>query len=174
MKKFLLSNSTNKLEYASILAGDAWLNGILERSQNKYLDLLEPSEDDCVKFLTKFVENCSQVLHTQESVFNRHGKCIELIISHIDENTSSDVIADAARSANINLKNIPTYSYTKFYFPSKDTIWVDINTTDENKREAFSITQGDDLSFEVKKYAPEHGVELPKFIENLNQKEATM
>ncbi len=170
MKKFLLANSTNKLEYASILAGEAWLSGILERSHNTYLDLIEPSEDQCVTFLTCFVENCSQLLYTQDEVAKRYGKKVDVIVSHIDENTSSEVIADAARKANINLKNIPTYSYTKFYI-QKDTIWVDINTTDENKRTAYSITQNGNRNFDVQKYEPDHGVDLADFIANIQPKE---
>ena len=169
MKDLLSQKSTNKFEYASILAGEAWLSGILERSRNPYLDLTEPSEEQCVQFLTQFVQNCSQVLQVQEGMAMLYGVDLNITISHIDENTSSEVIANAARKASISLQNIPTYSYTKFYLNQPNTILVDINTSDENKRTAYSITQNQDKSLQVVKYEPVPGVELPDYIEHVNK-----
>jgi len=162
MKKFLLSNSTDKLEYAAILAGEAWMTGILERVQSPYLELSEPTEEECTAFLSQFVTTCSEMLQVHENMYKKYGKSPCLTISHINENTTCDIIANSVRSAHIPLKAVPSYSYSKFYFTHGDTILVDLNTTDKNKRVAFAVTQTNDHSnYSVERFEPEHGVELP-------------
>ncbi|MBR4270794.1 MAG: hypothetical protein IKQ31_03880 [Clostridia bacterium] len=157
-----------KTDLAAEIAANYWVKGMKFRAKSPYLDLINIKEEDYNLFITLFKEMTENILHDYEKIYNKYGEAPTLIISHIDTNTTSDIIGEAARQSNIPLKNLPSYSYTKFFIVSPKTILVDINTCDNNThRKGLAITEDSHSSekeLRITTFRPEPGVELIDFI----------
>ena len=172
MENLNLKNRT-KTDLAAEIAGRSWVQGMKFRAKSPYLDLIEINQESYDEFLSLFREMTENILHDYEKIYAKFGQAPTLVISHINSNTSCDIIGETARLSKIPLNNFPSYSYTKFFFISPKTILVDINTCDNNThRKGYAITANasiDELS--ITEFKPEPGVELIDFIKKTTKPE---
>ena len=162
-----LKHFRSKEEVAANFAARAWAKGIVERTQDRTLDLKTVPQENLDKFIQLFTERLTDKIIAMDYFYHKNKEMSLLQVYHIDETTSDEILANSARQAGIKLHYLPTYSYTKFFITDDNRILVDINTSDVNKRDAYVITENfedDNVNFDVKHYEPEPGIDFREYL----------
>lgn len=166
-------NCKCKEELAARITAEAWANGIDERTQDECLDLKPIPKANREAFITSLTESLTDKICASEYFYHKNKDLSLLQICHYNETTSDEILARAARKSGIKLHYLPTYSYSKIFLTDSNEIMLDLNTSDVNKRDAYVITENakdDEMTFDVKHYEPEAGIDFLDFLAREQQK----
>lgn len=150
------------------LIAEGWAKGIDMRTQDEFLDL-EPMTSEqrktFVESLNKYVLDA--ILEQERLISNTHHNIVLLQFSHYNADMTEEVLACAVREAGLGLNYLPSYSYAKVFVSKDNKIKLDLNTTEENKRDAYIITENKTdkgVDLDVLNFHPQPGIDLNDYV----------
>ncbi len=161
-------NFKSKEEFSARLIAEAWANGIDMRTKDEFLDLKPMTDAQRKTFIEALSKNALDAILEQENVISNIDRNIVLLqISHYDANLTDKILANSVREAGLTLGHLPSYSYAKVFISKNNKIKLDLNTTEENKRDAYIITENKTdkgVEFDVQNFHPQPGIDLDDYV----------